>query len=194
MTGVVLCGGQSKRMGTDKGLLKSYNTTWVEGAVAKLKTLSIPVKIAVNSKQFVDYSKNLSQKDLVTDNESLKIKGPLCGVLSVYLEQPFEDILVLACDMPLMQTEILKELAEQYHQHPEAEAIAFTHNSEPEPLCGIYTAKGLGHIYDLYIKDQLPKHSMKYILERISTYLIPLPDDKKKYFTNINIPAELNGL
>ena len=47
----------------------------------------------------------------------------------------------------------------------------------------------------IYIKsDQLPKHSMKYMLEHISTQLIPIPEDQKKYFRNFNAHAELNGL
>jgi len=194
MIGVILCGGQSTRMGTDKGLLKFNAVTWVQNAAEKLLSLSIPAVISVNSNQFIDYSKIFNIKDLVVDNGSLEIRGPLCGVISVYLQNPTQDILVLACDMPLMKTEILKDLIEQYHQNPKHEAVVFTNGGESEPLCGIYTSKGLSHIYDLYKTGQLQKHSMKYILEYVSTFFIPLPDDKKKYFANFNTHAGINGL
>ena len=43
MIGVVLCGGNSTRMGSDKGLLKEEEETWAELAGRKLKALQLPV-------------------------------------------------------------------------------------------------------------------------------------------------------
>ena len=194
MTGVVLCGGQSTRMGTDKGLLKSHANTWAEAAVNKLKALSIDVRISVNTKQFADYSNVFPVDILIADNDSWKIKGPLCGILSVHIQHPSQDLLVLACDMPLIKTEILEELLTYYRLHSDAEAFAFTIHNEPEPLCGIYKAKGLTYIHHLYKTGHLPKHSMKNVLESISTFLLPLPPDKKKFFSNFNTHAELKSL
>ena len=48
MYGLILCGGKSSRMGTDKGLLKLEANTWAQTAVDKLSELSIPVKLSVN--------------------------------------------------------------------------------------------------------------------------------------------------
>ena len=96
--------------------------------------------------------------------------------------------------MPLMETELLKELLVKYQQQNTADAHIYTNDGEPEPLCGIYKASGLAHIIHLYQANQLPRHSMKYMLEHIATQSIPLPDDKKKCFRNFNAHAELNGL
>jgi molybdopterin-guanine dinucleotide biosynthesis protein A len=148
----------------------------------------------VNKNQYEDYASIFSAAQLITDNDSLQIKGPLAGLLSVHLQQPAEDFLLLACDMPLMQTELLKELVNNYQQHTSADAFVYTNDGEPEPLCGIYKSSGLKHILQLYQSNQLPKHSMKYMLEHINTYFIPLTDDKKKSFRNFNAHAELNGL
>ena len=194
MIGVVLCGGQSTRMGTDKGLLKANANTWAEAAVNKLKALSIDIKISVNTKQFAGYSNVFPADILIADNDSLKIKGPLCGILSVHIQHPSQDLLVLACDMPLMETEILEELLPYYRLHSDAEAFVFTNDGEPEPLCGIYKAKGLIHIHHLYKTGHLPKYSMKNVLESIPTFLISPSPDKKKFFSNFNTHAELNGL
>ena len=199
MTGIILCGGESIRMGTDKGVLQTppspgSGLTWAQITADKLSALSIPVKISVNKKQYGDYSNIFQSSQLVTDKASLKIKGPLCGVLSAHLQYPSEDLIILACDMPFMETEILEDLMDHYYKHPGSEAYVFTNDGKPEPLCGIYTAKGLTRIYDLYGSDQLHKFSMKHVLEQISTYTIPLPDDKKKSFTNFNTQAETNSL
>lgn len=194
MLGVVLCGGQSTRMGTDKGLLKLHASTWAQTAIDKLNSFHLPVVISVNKKQYEGYASVFSPQLLIIDSELLQMHGPLSGVLSVHFRYPQEDLLVLACDMPLMETDLIKELLDRYKSQPTTEAFIYTNDSEPEPLLGIYKATGLAHIHHLYKSNQLPKHSMKYMLEHISTSSAALPDDKKKCFRNFNAHAELNGL
>lgn len=194
MIGAVLCGGQSTRMGSDKGLLKLQAGTWAQTAADKISALGIPVVISVNKDQYESYASVFSAQQLVIDSDKLKMRGPLYGVLSVHLQNPGKDLLVLGCDLPLMETELLKELLSLYNSKPAFDAFVFTMDGEPEPLCGIYKAQGLTRILKLYQADQLPKHSMKYMLEHISSHTTPVPDDKKKCFRNFNAHAELNGL
>ena len=193
MLGVVLCGGQSSRMGSDKGLLKLESITWAQAAANKLGALSLPVLVSVNNNQFNDYNKLFPAHQLVTDTTLLQLKGPLLGVLSAHLHKTTEDLLILACDLPLMEISILNELISMYEQQ-QAEAYIFTNDNEPEPLCGIYTARGLAQIVSLYNNDQLTRHSMKFILGHLSTYYKPMSDEQKKYFRNFNAHASLNGL
>ena len=194
MIGLVLCGGQSSRMGTDKGFIKSEDKTWAQTAIDKLAELQLSVMISINQQQFADYASVFSSSQLIVDNTSLQLKGPLLGILSGHLQNSSEDIFAFACDMPLMESSILKDLHLQYRQHNQYEAYVFTTDGEPEPLCGIYTAKGLASILALYHSKQLLKYSMKFMLEQLTVYEIPVADDQKKYFRNINAHAELNGL
>lgn len=206
MLGVVLCGGKSTRMGSDKGLLKSplppkggnwlahEASTWAQTAVDKIAELQLPVVLSVNANQVAGYSSIFSPKQLITDNDSLKMHGPLCGLLSVHIQYPQEDLLILGCDLPLMETALLKELLSQYNQLQAPGAFVYTNDGEPEPLCGIYKAKALAYILGLYHSQQLPKHSMKYMLYHIAKHFIPIPGEKKKCFRNFNAHAELNGL
>lgn len=194
MIGIVLCGGQSSRMGIDKGFIKSEDNTWAQTAANKLADLQLPVMISVSQQQFADYSSIFSSSQLIVDNTSLHIKGPLLGILSAYLQNPSKDIFAFACDMPLMESSILKELYLLYQQHNQYDAFVFTTDGEPEPLCGIYTAKGLTSILALHQAKLLLKHSMKFMLEQLAVYEIPVANDQKKYFRNINAHAELNGL
>jgi molybdenum cofactor guanylyltransferase len=193
MLGVVLCGGQSSRMGSDKGLLKLHASTWAQTAVDKITELQLPVLISINPDQYNDYAAVFSTEQLVPDNITLELKGPLCGLMSVHLRYPSSDLFILACDMPLMETSLLKELI-NYYTSTAADAFVYTDNNQPEPLCGIYKASALAHIYQLYQSSELPKHSMKYLLEQVKTFALPLADDQKKYFRNFNAHAELNGL
>jgi molybdopterin-guanine dinucleotide biosynthesis protein A len=110
MVGVVLCGGQSVRMGNDKGLISSEGITWAQAAVSKLSAFEIPVCVSVNEQQYASYAETFSNNSLITDNPALQLHGPLAGVLSAHLEYPLQNIFVLACDMPLMDVNVLSRL------------------------------------------------------------------------------------
>ena len=194
MLGIILCGGQSSRMGSDKGLLKLEADTWAQTARDKLAVLDIPIKFSVNNQQLHDYETVFPATDLITDNVALSLKGPLLGVLSSHLQFTHEDLFILACDMPLMDPSLLQSLYSLYLQEPSFSAYIFTNEEEPEPLCGIYRAKGLANISDMLASGRLTKHSMKFVLDHLDTRAVPATEEQKKYFRNFNAHAELNGL
>jgi len=194
MLGVVLSGGQSSRMGSDKGLLMLNDKTWTQKAIDTLNNFQIPIVISVNKNQYQDYSSVFPVNTLIPDDPSLQLHGPLCGLLSVHIKYPEEDLLILACDMPLINTKLISELVTKYDTETADDAFIFTNVGEPEPMPGIYRSKGLAYVHKLYRDNQLPRHSMKYMLEHIPTFTSPLPADKKDCFRNFNTHAELNGL
>ncbi len=193
MLGVILCGGQSSRMGSDKGLLKTQSETWAQLAADKITMLGLPVVISVNEHQFRDYNNLFPATQLLKDNPSLQLKGPLLGVLSTHRQYPAEDLLVLACDMPLMEVSILRELVSLYKKET-ADAYVFANDKEPEPLCAIYTANGLKQIIRLYNNNMLARHSMKFALEQINSFVQPMMVGHERHFRNFNAHAQLNGL
>ena len=193
MTGIVLCGGQSTRMGSDKGLLRPEGITWAQAAINKLAELQLPISLSVNEQQYNNYAAAFGGIAIITDTVSLQLKGPLLGVLSAHLQYPLQNLFVLACDMPLMETSVLKELYVLYKQPNQFDAFVFTNDGEPEPLCGIYSAKGLGTILNLYKENKLTRHSMKFMLEHLNVCFIAINDEQKKCFKNFNAHADLNG-
>jgi molybdopterin-guanine dinucleotide biosynthesis protein A len=193
MLGVVLSGGQSSRMGTDKGLIRSEAKTWAQIAMDKLAAFQIPVVISVNAKQHVEYQAEFRVEQLLKDNEALAIRGPLAGLLSVHRRFPKQDLFVLACDMLLMENAMMEKLLAEYKKQHE-EVFVFTQHGEPEPLCAIYTARALATSLDLYHSSKLTKHSMKFVLGHLPVCSIPLQAGQEKYFRNFNSPAELSGL
>lgn len=144
LLGVVMCGGQSQRMGTDKGLIKQGDTTWAELIFSKLKQLNIPVIVSINSSQMASYSSIFNADELVVD--IMDIPGPLNGILSVNLSYPDKDLLILACDMIDMDNLTLTELVYTHQTQPDYNYYAFHNGRFFEPLCGIYTARGLNTI------------------------------------------------
>ena len=194
MIGVVLCGGQSMRMGADKGLLKNETGVWARIAFDKLAALNIPVRVSVNENQFRGYAALFSAEELITDDINFQIRGPLLGMISTHLRYPADAIFALACDMPLMEVSILRKLMNTFQEQKDAGACVYTSDGEAEPLCGIYKADSIESILRMYELGKLSKHSMKFMLDHINPHTIPLGADDKKFFRNFNSHAELNGL
>lgn len=194
MLGIVLCGGQSLRMGTDKALLSHQDKLWVQVAADKLSALDLHVKFSVNPSQQETYASYFGNEQLIIDNPSLDIKGPSLGVLSTHLSNPEEDLFLLACDMLLMETRLLEKLMHSFKADDAFQAYIFTKDGQQEPLCGIYKIEGLKKIVHLLLTNGLAKHSMKFVLSNLRVCEIAIEDQDYRYFSNFNSHAEINGL
>jgi molybdenum cofactor guanylyltransferase len=190
MMGVVLCGGQSSRMGKDKGLLQYQSTSWAQLAAEKLKQVQLHVVVSVNAQQYDAYRNLFQNLIVVIDANTLDIAGPLKGILSVHAQQPKEDLLILACDMRDMQPEVLEQLIVTNFDS-DVEAVVFKNGDTIEPLCGIYTAKGLHKVYEQYRHGLLKKFSMQSVLQALDTIYLSVPENRENCFRNFNTAADL---
>ena len=184
LLGVVLCGGESKRMGSDKGLLQLNGKTWAEHTADKLKNQNLPVIISIKEKQLDSYKKVFAEKDLVVDQ--LPMHGPLNGLLTVHQNFPEKDILLMACDLIDMDKTILKELIDAYENN-EAEYFAYEEGNFFQPLCGVYTAKALDSLKERLTTGSLANYSFQYILNNSNTFR--LHTSVTKPFANYNSPG-----
>jgi molybdopterin-guanine dinucleotide biosynthesis protein A len=82
LLGVVLCGGESKRMGRDKGLLEKDGQSWAATIAGKLAGQGLEVIISINEQQKGPYREIFPDRTLIVDH--ITIKGPLNGLLSVH--------------------------------------------------------------------------------------------------------------
>jgi molybdopterin-guanine dinucleotide biosynthesis protein A len=192
MVGLVLCGGQSSRMGTDKGLIiNPKKVTWAQHSFSLLAKLEIPVVISVNNTQYNHYKRIFYGQELIIDSDDLDIQGPLLGLLSAHRKHPSEDIFVLACDMASMDATVLNFLHRHYRQETKKRTSVFTRRNSVEPLCSIYLAKDLEKIYQLHQKGILKNHSLKHCLESLHVDMVDIPEQWDPYFKNYNLPASL---
>lgn len=177
-------------MGSDKGLLEDNNRTWAEIAAQKLKSLGLPVVLSVNQNQLAAYSIYFDKQQLLPDDDTIAVKGPLLGLLSVYLKFPAEDLLVLACDMKDMNIVLLQNLITKSTQDV-YEAFVYSTAEKPQPLCGIYTCAGLKTLYQMQEAGELKRFSMMHVLNLLNTKYISINEEDLPSFNNYNSPEQL---
>lgn len=191
MTGIVLCGGQSLRMGVDKGLIQHNGFVWSRHLYNLLASLNMPVVLSVNTTQLNTYSSVFEKEKLVTDNDVLHIGGPLKGILSVHIKYPKENLFVLACDLMQMQQQPLLHLTSCFNNKDDA--FVYRNNKQLEPLCGIYTSKGLGKLYRLFLEDAFQQQSMHYALQQLSVFYVDVQPEWRSFFNNYNSIEDLGN-
>ena len=136
--GLVLSGGKSTRMGTDKGLIAYHGIPQREYLYGLLSQVCEKTFISLRKEQQSELPSEM--RTILDLNE---FKGPYNGLLSAHKKYPEVAWLVLACDLPLMDLEALKELIAARNLKREATALALEENPLPEPLCAIWEPHAL---------------------------------------------------
>lgn len=170
--GLVLAGGKSKRMGTDKGAIIYHQLPQREHMAAILSQCCDQTFISIRSDQIIE-----SAYPSVVEWES---EGPLSGILSAFQHNHKTAWLITACDMPYLDLESLQYLIK--NRNKTAIATAF-HHEMLEPLVCIYEKEAYPLLLDFYEKGG---RSPKQFLEKVATQAVPIPDAHK--LQNINYP------
>lgn len=144
LLGLVLCGGESRRMGRDKGLLLKDGTSWARHMGQKLSPWAIPVVYSINASQRAAYSAILPPEQLIIDTRNLP--GPLNGLFTTHRHFPHHDIFLLACDMLDMDESTLQTALACYEKEKGQEFFVYEEDGWLQPFGGIYTAAGLDRV------------------------------------------------
>jgi molybdopterin-guanine dinucleotide biosynthesis protein A len=179
LLGVVLCGGESRRMGHDKGLLDREGKPWAIRMGEKLAPWPIPVVWSINTRQRAAYAAILPPEQLIED--ALDLPGPLDGLFSVHARFPDRDLLLLACDMPDLDGPAVGDLLDAYQAQnvsrekigngpamrggPASVFFVYTDAGGLQPFCAIYTAAGLVPGYRLARAGVLRDFSLQSLLK-----------------------------
>jgi molybdopterin-guanine dinucleotide biosynthesis protein A, proteobacterial len=107
ISGVVLAGGQARRMGQqDKGLIKFKQRPLVAYALEALAGITDQVSISAN-RNLAEYGQ--FGYPVIADGRD-GFEGPLAGILAAMQNNSAETLLVLPCDSPLIKTAHLQRL------------------------------------------------------------------------------------
>lgn len=136
--GLVLCGGQSTRMGEDKGEIRYHGIPQREYLYELLDQICAKTYLSIRPEQEPTIPKNYNI--ILDENE---YKGPYNGLLSAHKKHPEEAWLVLACDLPLINLKAVEDLLLARDATKLATAYTTQESGLPEPLIAIWEPKGL---------------------------------------------------
>lgn len=128
ISALLLAGGQGRRVGgADKGLL-TYRGAPISAHLSALLR-SVADELLISCNRNADQYQQWADQ-LVTDS-STDYPGPLAGILSGLRQARGEQLLVLPCDMPLIDQPLLERLISQ--AHPDR-PVFFRTGEQPQPL------------------------------------------------------------
>jgi molybdopterin-guanine dinucleotide biosynthesis protein A len=136
LNGLVLAGGKSLRMGYDKSSIAWHGKEQRYYMAEQLKQICDDVFISCRAEQQNEI--NINYKTLVDTFVDL---GPYGAILSAFREKPDAAWLVVACDLPLLDSNALQYLIENRNVSAVATTFESPYDGLPEPLITIWEPK-----------------------------------------------------
>ena len=183
LTGAILAGGRSRRMGQNKALLRVAGKALIEHVVDAVRHQVEELMVISNQPEAFAFLNLPIYRDAVTSC------GPLAGIYTALKHARAERCLVVACDLPFLSAGLIQFLRE--NAGPE-DVLVFESESGVQPLCASYRRTCLP-----LIERQIAAGAYKVadFLEQVKTRRVRLDAKLAFYddhlFFNVNTPEEL---
>ena len=135
----VLAGGRSSRLGRNKALLPLHGKTLIEKVIDEARCCTGAVTIITNSPDEYAHLGYPCRGDILPGG------GPLSGIHAALTHCGTEYVLVVSCDIPLVNRELFESLIAALPGH---DIVMFKHKHF-EPLCALYRRTCLAALEDL---------------------------------------------
>lgn len=183
ITGIILAGGKSSRMGTDKGFLLWKGRPFIQHSILALKPV-VSKLIIVSDHTYYDRLSYKRVRDIYPD------AGPLSGLYSGLKASETKFNLVLSCDVPLINSSVIEKLVANYHN--DVAAVVCAADDKIMPLVALYHKNCYQVCKELLENGE--RRMMRLLSELPSVDYILLDEDETKNVRNINSPADLKDI
>lgn len=136
VNGLVLAGGKSIRMGSDKTLLAYHGMPQREYVSQLLQSTGLPVFLSCRKEQITE----LQDKHILIEDRFDNL-GPYGAILSAFQSAPDHAWLVVASDLPFLSAETIRELLRERDSSRVATAFHNPETGFPEPLITLWEPK-----------------------------------------------------
>ena len=186
VTGAVLAGGRSQRMGSDKGLLPFGGRRLIQVVLDTLRPLFSEVVIVANDP--VTYGG--FGVPVVPDR--IPGKGPLGGIHAALSATPSPHAFCVACDMPFVSPTVVNHLCALA---PGYDAVVPHLDAGCEPLHAVYGRSCLRHVERMIREDRLRVDELLAVVRvrRVDAEELRRLDPSLRSFLNVNTPEELEA-
>jgi molybdopterin-guanine dinucleotide biosynthesis protein A len=106
-TGIILAGGDSKRIGTDKGLLDLNGRPLINYVIESLRPIVDEIIVVVGSEERIPNYRNAVEDDVQIFPDMYEDGSPLIGLITGLTHAKGIYAVVAACDMPFINSDLL---------------------------------------------------------------------------------------
>jgi len=183
ITGVILAGGQGRRMGgIDKGLVEFLGKPLISHIIQRLSPQVSEILISAN-REIETYS--ALGHPVVTDAVQ-GFAGPLAGLHKGMMEARYPYVLTVPCDTPLISMSLAGRLMQGLTNCDADVAVAKT-GMQPHPVFCLCRRTLLPHLEDYLQRGQRKFEDWYSSLDSVEI----LFNDQPQAFTNVNTREEL---
>jgi len=185
VTGIILAGGQSKRMGTNKAFVRLNEKPLIDYSLDILREVTPHIILSVGSEPF-------RYKNLPVVKDVYPGCGPMGGIYSALRYSNTDLNLVLSCDLPFVPADLLKFLTEEARNDDADVTLPVDEHGYWQTLCAVYRKSILPKMEEAVIQKNL---KLKMIVSNVKSRIIPVGKTHKYYqsdaFLNMNTPEDV---
>lgn len=178
ITGIILAGGKSSRMGTDKGFLLLNDKPFIQYSIDALKPLASEIIIVSDDSKYDIFG-------LKRINDLTKNAGPVAGICSGLEASSTDYNLILSCDIPLINSEILQQLIDGIDDT--SEIIQIESHGKSMPLIAIYK-KQVTNTFNEFL--QADERRLRIVISSCVSKNITLKKEHEFATMNVNTQTE----
>ncbi len=186
MTGAILAGGRSTRMGTNKALLPFDGQRIIEGLVGKLRPLFAEILVIANDPSaYADLGVPIWP-------DRIPEKGSLGGLYTAVHHSALPQAFCIACDMPLANPAVIAYLRDQAAGYD----VVVPRTAEGyQPLHAVYGKNCLPHMEAMIRADRLKIDRLFQVvrLRTVEEDELRALDPSLAGFVNVNTREELEA-
>jgi molybdenum cofactor guanylyltransferase len=182
--GLVLAGGFSSRLGRDKGLLCWNGYPQRQYLLDLIDAIGIPAYLSCR----VEQTTSVRVPDQVILDTTSPV-GPAGGILSAWERYPDVAWLVVACDMPLIDRELLAYIIQHRDPAVAVTSMASPASGEAEPLLAIWEP-GARPMLEASVRNG--NFRLRGVLSKLPLTLLPAPWPER--LRNINTVEDMKEL
>ena len=185
---IILAGGKGRRIGREKAWVELGGKSLLQHAVSNLEFLNseiVIVKAPEGELPTVSAGVNLR-----VIQDSVGGKGPLAGILSGLVNSKYSYNLIVACDMPLLNKDLVKYMISSVKDYY---AVVPRLGKHLEPLQAVYSKDCISEIEKLLAQDRL---KVEGLFSGVRTRFVESAEIERfdaahLSFININTPTDL---
>jgi len=174
ITGVILAGGKSSRMGKNKGLLPLKGKTFIRHITDTLQNVFHRVIIITNQENNYDFLKLEIFNDIYQDC------GPLGGIHAAFVHSKARSCFFVSCDIPFITSSLIDYII-RFESDGAVIKIPSMGN-KIHPLCGLYQLQCLTTVEHNLIKRNL---KVRNTLDCLDVCIVPIVKELTFYHTDL---------